>query len=156
MTLTLKDRLLAKRPARVVVPVVVGDLEPEDAARLAEVQVTAATLAASGDEAGARAALAEAADILDAVQVEVEFTALPRADFERVVAAYPSADGADSGIDSASALPVLAALSAVDEDLQDDDWWRESLASWSTGEQLALWAALLRLNTAHLPSRPKG
>ena len=156
MTATLKDRLLAKRPARVVVPVVVGDLSDDDQARLVEAQTAAVEAASKGDEGSVRAALTEAAGIIATVHVEIEFEALPRRDFEQVVAAYPSADADDGGIDSSVGLPILAALCAVDSSLQDDDYWRTVLASWSSGEQLALWAALLRLNTAHVPSRPKG
>lgn len=153
--MSIRDRLATKKPARVVVPVVVDELSPERAAQLAELQMRAVQCASAGDRDGANAAVEAARDLTATVQVDVEFVALPAVDFEAVVASHPSPDGDDSGLDWRSALPVLAALCATDPDLADDGWWRNHLSAWSSGELLTLWGALLRLNTAapaaHLP-----
>lgn len=90
-------------------------------------------------------------------RAQVAFTACDGDEFEKVVAVYPAEDGADGGMDWRAALPVVAALCAEDEELQDDEWWAEQLASpsWTHGERLGLWQELLALNTArpavHVP-----
>ena len=52
---------------------------------------------------------------------------------------------------------MLAGLCAEDESLQDDAVWVELLDSWSHGEKLTLWSALVGVNTVALsPHIPKG
>lgn len=154
--MTLAERLAAKSRRRVVVPV---DVDPsaERDARVAELQARAMASASAG-ETGALDGLVEQVEAIRREgQVDVAFVATDGATFEKIAGAYPSEDGSDSGMDWRAALPVVAALCAEDESLQDDETWRGLLDSWSHGERLTLWSALLRLNTAApAPHLPKG
>lgn len=157
--MSTRERLAAKRRRRVVVSVEVAPMGDDQAARVVAARTALLTLIVGKGEGEqtqdeARAAL-EAAESEN--KAAVAFTALDPADFEKVIAAFPSPDGADGGMDQARALPVLAALCADDEELQDDEWWAEQLTSgaWGYGERLDLWQQLLALNTArpavHVP-----
>lgn len=146
----LAERLARKRARRVVLPVDVEPLSDEQQARAVELLAAAA----AGGE-GAAEAMAEATAIRDSARVDVEFQAMDALVWERIVAAYPAPEGDDGGVDRIAALPVVAAICAVDESLQDDDTWRDLLESWSYGERLLLWGTLLTLNSAspqpHVP-----
>ncbi len=149
---TLRDRLAAKTRRRVVVPVQVADLSEAAAAEVLELQRAALAATESGDPSGLEGLADRIAALRADVTVEVTFTVTPA--FERVLSAYPDGDG---GTDWQAALPMLAGLCAEDESLQDDTVWVELLQSWSHGERLSLWAALLNLNTAApSPHVPKG
>lgn len=145
---SVRERLAAKPRRRVIVPVDVTP-SPAHAERLLDLQRV--VLDGSGDvNQAVEAARVEA-------QVDVALVACTGPEFEAVVQAHPSEGGDDSGMNWRAALPVLAALCAEDPDLQDDVVWRDLLDSWSQGEALTLWAALLRLNTtAPSPHAPKG
>lgn len=144
---TLRERLAAKHRRRIVVPVVVA--QPTEEA------VQAATLALLDTGEDGRSQVVD--DLRATSVVDVGFVAVDGRSFEAVASAHPSSDGADGGMDWGAALPVLAALCAEDESLRDDDAWRGLLESWSHGERLTLWGALLRLNTAaEAPHLPKG
>jgi len=156
---SLRDKLAAKARRRAVVPVEVGQLTDADERRVVALQAQLLLALRDGDEDQAQSLQGDIDALKDSVVVAVHFTALDPTDFEKVTAAYPSEDGADNGLDWHAALPVLAALCADDEDLQDDEWWADQLAAgtWNQGEQLALWQALLHINTtAPSPYIPKG
>lgn len=143
--MTLRDRLATKAKRRAVVVVEVAPATDDQVARAASLRskLVKAVAGNSGDEDDLQT-------LLEAVegenQAQVGFTALDPGDFEKLLATCPAADG---GIDKDKALPVLAALCADDEDLQDDQWWADQLTagSWSYGERAQLWATLLALNT---------
>lgn len=150
--MTLAQRLAAKQPRRVVLPVDVEPLSEEQQARVVELLA----LCAAGGE-GATAAMAEATEIRDSARVDVEFHAMDASTWEKIVAAHPAPEGDDGGVDRIVALPIVAAICAADESLQDDDVWRVLLESWSYGEKLLLWGTLLSLNSASpQPHVPKG
>jgi len=156
---SLRDKLAAKARRRAVVPVEVGQLTDEDERRVVALQAQLLLALRDGDEAQAQALQDDIDATRESVVAQVGFTALDPKDFEKVTAAYPSEDGEDNGLDWHKALPVLAALCADEEDLQDDEWWSEQLeaGTWNQGEQLALWQALLHINTAApSPYIPKG
>lgn len=159
----LRARLEAKHRRTCTVPVQVDDPGPArarvEAARHAYVM---AELAASQDDTkaaardDAQAALAAAQEDEAACYVPVEFAALPDDDMEAIVARHQRPDGE---IDRKAATPVLAAACAVDEDLRDEAWWAQQLATpaWAQGEALDLFRRLLDLNWRTPPeSLPKG
>lgn len=159
---TLKERLASKRRRTDSVPVQVSDPGPAQERfdnadqRLRLLQVIPST------DPEHEARVAEAQNERDAAReelrehfVEVEFVAATPDDAERVLGAHTN----DQGNWSIEALPELAALCAVDEELQDADWWTEQISSgtWSSGEKQALWSRLLTLNVALPPEHlPKG
>ena len=164
MAESLRTRLAAKAPRRIVFPVQVSDpgkateFVAEAEQKLKWLNVTALTVddkakheeairAAEENVADARAALAE--HFLD-----VEFQAGHPADVERILA--DNAD--DKGQWNVKALPALAALSVVDPELQDAEWWQAQFEGlWSLGERDTLWAVLIDLNASAPPtSVPKG
>jgi len=154
---TLRERLAAKQRRRVVVPVSVASPDGDRDERLRTAQTEMLAAAGTGD-AEALAAAQQRIDDIDAEGVEeVAFTAVDFATWEKVSTAHPSKDGTDSGVDWVTALPVVAALCADDESLQDDEAWTALLDGWSHGERLTLWIALHNLNElAPAPFVPKG
>lgn len=156
--MSIREKIAARTRRRVVVPIELGQLPDEEQRRVVELQ--AAMLLAIRD--GEKDRAEELQDDIDALKAqvvaEVQFQALEPGEFEKVTAAYPSAEGEDGGLDWHKALPVLAALCAIDEELQDDAWWAEQLtATFTHGEKLALWQALLHINTSTPnPYIPKG
>jgi hypothetical protein len=153
---SLRDRLAAKQRRRVVVSVEIAPMGDDQATRVTAAQAELlAALTSGGDNVEALREVADAAQAEN--RAEVGFTACGDDIFEKVAARYPAPDGTDGGFDWHTALPVVAALCADDEDLQDDEWWAEQFASgtWGHGEKLGLWQELLALNTvrpaAHVP-----
>ena len=154
---TLRERLTAKQRRRVVVPVVVAPADGDRDERLRTAQAEMLAAASEGDPG----VLVSAQRLIDDIEsegvVEVGFTAVDFDTWEKVSAAHPSKDGSDGGMDWTSALPVVAALCADDESLQDDEAWADLMAGWSHGERLTLWLALHNLNElAPAPYLPKG
>ncbi len=165
MSESLKARLESKAPRRGVSLVQVADPSPAQAALdVASTQLARAELAARAGDAAALAARDEAAAVRQAALadvaacfVEVEFVALPGEQMEALVDRFTTRS--TGKLDVAAITPVLAARCAVDEELQDEAWWRDQLASpsWSQGDQDALRTDLLNLNWATPPdSLPKG
>lgn len=141
---SLKERLAAKKKRRVVLPVTVAEATDEEAARLTLAQAQLLKAISEGKDTADLEAEVEAAK--EANQVDVAFTATDPDTFEKVIANYQGEDG----IDRERALPVVAALCADDPELQDDEWWTAELSSgkWNHGERLALWRALLHINSS--------
>lgn len=113
-----------------------------------------------GDEATTadlEAEMHQAEANLEALYVDVVLQALEPGDFEALVDAHTDADG---GIDRAAFLPEALAASAADESLQDEDWWREQLATprWTDGERSILFATVSALNdpSVRAAAVPKG
>lgn len=144
---TLRERLAQKARRRTVQPVQIAPATPEEV----ELVATLAVAAVAGNDVDAAPLEAMRAERY----VEVGFTALDDEVWEKVAATHPSPEGEDGGLDWRKALPVVAALCCEDESMQDDDAWVEVLASWSHGEKVGLWGALLAINSqapaAHLP-----
>ena len=156
--MSLRDRLAAKQRRRVVVSVEVSVMEPDQAEAIttAQAELLAALTSGKTDVEDLREAVEQAQA---RNRAEVAFTACTPDEFEKVAAAYPAPAGGDGGLDWQAALPVVAALCADDEDLQDDQWWAEQLTSgtWGYGERMGLWQELLSLNTARPAAHiPKG
>jgi hypothetical protein len=79
---------------------------------------------------------------------EIEFAACPPGDFEALQTDFTSDDGGiDSGKLSAN-LPALVVACVVDEELRDEEFWKEQLESgaWSYGERVNLANRLVGLN----------
>lgn len=153
--MNLRDRLASKQRRRVVVSVEIAPMGEDQATRVAAAQTE---LLAALTKGGDTDSLREAVEVAQGEnRADVGFTACADDVFEKVAAAFPAQDGGDGGFDWHTALPVVAALCADDEDLQDDAWWAEQFESgtWGHGEKLALWQELLALNTArpavHVP-----
>ncbi|MHB1063529.1 MAG: hypothetical protein ACYC1Z_03385 [Georgenia sp.] len=143
----LREKLAAKQRRRASYPVQVSD--PAEAnARVAAARLALSAALISGadvDEADREARRAEvtaAQQAAEACFVDVAFTALAPEDFEALMAAHTLPDGS---VDRARFLPALAAACAVEEDLQDEEWWAGQLdratGAWSPGE----WDALYQL-----------
>lgn len=149
---SLLERLQAKRPRRATVNVRLGEPDEATLAEIASLQagLMSARLAQDDTEAsGHEAALAEA----DArSMVGVGFTAANPLAWEAVASQHPSQSGEDGGVDWHAALPLVAAICADDESLNDDEAWRALLATWSYGERLSLWRTLLDINLAAPPA----
>jgi hypothetical protein len=144
--MSLRDRIAAKQRRRAVVPVQVAAATDDQATRATSLRAELVRAVASSNHDDTVRLTDELAAVEGENSVEVGFTALHPSEFEKVLNAFPAPDG---GMDQDKALPVLAALCADDEDLQDDAWWAEQLASgaWSYGERAAIWGALLSINT---------
>lgn len=169
--MSLRERLAAKKRRTVTVPVQVSDPGParvayEQAERqflLLQLTHDAGRDDGSKDRAALKRKLASAKKARDTAKAgylehfeEVEFQAANAPDAERVLGEHLGSDG--EWMES-TALPPLAALCAVDEELRDEPWWTEQLASgsWSSGERGRLWMSLLGINTALPPENlPKG
>lgn len=155
--MNLRDRLASKQRRRVVVSVELTPMGEDQAARVTAAQTELLAALTKGEDSQALRDAVEAAQGEN--RVDVGFTACADDVFEKVAAAYPAQDGKDGGFDWHAALPVVAALCADDEDLQDDEWWAEQFESgtWGHGEKLGLWQELLMLNTARPAAHvPKG
>lgn len=156
---SLREQLAAKRTRHVIVPVQVSDPGPARS-RVSELEkrLTIRQLGKRPEEEilEAETELAEARAELAKHFVDVEFRAIPPADFEALQDAHTTDDGTP---DPLTFPPVLAAACAVDEDLRDEEFWVEQLSSgaWAWGERHALFEALLNLNLEAPPSHvPKG
>ena len=168
--MSLKERLAAKKRRSVIVPVQVSDPGPARVAyETAERQVTLLQLthdASADDGSKDRAALKrkltaskKERDKARAAYLEhfeeIEFVAAAADDAERVLGEHLDKDG---NWDETTACAPLAALCAADEELRDEAWWTEQLASdaWSAGERGSLWTKLLAINVNMPPeSLPK-
>lgn len=150
---SLRSRIEAKARRRVVYPVQVTDPTAAQAA-LDEARRLVLVLTMGRDDPDApdteeitRArALLEAAEAhLATHYAEVTFQALPATDFEALAVAYHDDEG---HLDTTSLGAPLAAACAVDEDLRDEAWWAEQLASdaWNNAEVSVLTTTLLQLN----------
>lgn len=156
---TVKERLEAKRRNRTSVLVQVED--PRAAANALDTAKSRLALAMSEDTASKdftalETAVEETAAAWRACHVEVEFQSLQADEYEAITARCRKGDG---DLDSVAVTPLLAAACAVDEELQDVDWWTAQLASesWSAGERVDLFSALIQVNTPDLfRGLPKG
>jgi hypothetical protein len=148
---TLRERLAAKDRRRTVQPVQLTEPTPEESDLIATLTMLAVT--------EGRELTADELAPLDALRseryVDVGFAAVDSDVWEKIAATHPAAEGEDGGMDWRRALPVVAALCCEDESMQDDEAWLDTLASWSHGEKVGLWGALLSINAqapaAHLP-----
>ncbi|MCP2265574.1 hypothetical protein ACFQHV_00970 [Promicromonospora thailandica] len=169
--MSLKERLAAKQRRTVIVPVQISDPGParevyeqaDRQATLLQLTVDAGDDDGSKDRAALKRRLTNAkkardearADYLEHFE-EVRFLAASPAEVERVLGAHLDADG---NWDESTACGPLAALCAEDEELRDEQWWTEQLASgtWSPGEHGRLWTSLLSINVTMPPEAlPKG
>jgi hypothetical protein len=154
---SLLQQLAAKTRRHVVVPVEVSPATDDQLTRANAVRTELVAAAVKGEETTVVRLQADLEAVEAENQAQVSFTAMSSEDFEKVAAVYPSPEGRDAGMDWRLALPVVAAICADDPDLQDSDVWDKLLESWSHGERLALWGALLRLNVnTPEPYIPKG
>lgn len=164
--MSLRSQLEAKARRSCTVPVQVHDPGParaaveraEAAAQRADVisRLSPDDTAKHKEKTSADRALTKARAALAGCYVQVEFAALPADEWEAIVAAHQRKDGE---IDTAAALPVMAAACAADEDLRDEAWWTDQLARdvWSSGDRHDLYTRLLDLNWSQPPeSVPKG
>lgn len=149
---SLRERLAAKARRRVVVPVQVSDPTQDlGHAEAAKAEYDAARVRAAGAEELARLAHAAAVAVRDVAEhyVSAAFTAMHRADFNALVGTHTRDDGE---VDAEALAPQMLAACADDESLRDADWWREVLASWSSGEWLSLYSAVFAVNGARPPA----
>lgn len=149
--MSLREKLAAKQRRRATYPVQVSD--PGQAAeRVAAARQ--ALVAAEMSPTTTREQRAELEHDLEAAQaahaehfVAVEFLALHPADFEALFAAHLVEDAkGEAVVDATTLLPALAAACAVDEELQDAEWWAGQLdpekGTWTKGERDALYYEL--------------
>jgi len=172
---SLRDRLAAKERRRLVVPIQVSDPSEDNntwmgvmAAR-EKAEYSLSKDSAEDDDEVRRERNAKVLEQLEnqanAAQervrshyVDVELQALSRTDWEAATAKW-TRDDEDGAMDWPAALAPLLAESCVDNDLQDEKWWRDTLAKeeWTEGDTDALRAALLQLNVYAVEARyPKG
>lgn len=146
----VRERLAAKKRRRIEFPVQLSDPGPA-LERLERAQKAIALLNYAGvpddDErrASTQAELEEAIADRDEHFEYLQFQALGPDDFEALAATFRDDEG---DLDTKALLAPLAAASAVDPDLQDEEYWAEQLSSkvWSTGEREQLSAGLLGIN----------
>jgi hypothetical protein len=154
----LRERLAAKARRQLVVPILVSDASTDqhtfNGAMVALQLAQAREDPQPGEVENLTKAVQDAAEAVKAHYVDVHMQALTAADWEAAMAKWTG-----DTVDWAAALPPLLAESCVDEELQDEQWWRERLGdeSWTEGDIDALRRALLLLNvSAADPSVPKG
>ncbi|GAA2242488.1 hypothetical protein GCM10010401_14250 [Rarobacter faecitabidus] len=155
---SIKEQLEAKRrrTASVLIPVEDARREASEMERAKGRLALALAEESQGDTSELEAELEAAVSAWQAKHAEVVFQALGSDVYEGLLAPHYGAGG---DLDPVAATPVLAAACAVDEDLQDIDWWIAQVASdrWSRGERADLFTALLQLNVDGLyRSVPKG
>lgn len=98
------------------------------------------------DKLQAREELAAAQAELDACFHLLRLRAVPRADYEALVAAHPPTDpNSEKPWDKDTLLPALVAACAVDSELTEEEWAAE-LDSWSAGEQASLFKLAVNVN----------
>jgi hypothetical protein len=148
---SLRERLESKTRRRTVQPVQLATATQAEVDLVSDLTVLVVEQGRepTPDELAPLVALREAR------HVDVGFAALDSDVWEKVAATHPAPEGEDRGLDWRKALPVVAALCCEDESMQDDEAWAQVLATWSHGEKVALWGALLSINAeapqAHLP-----
>ena len=160
--MSLREKLAAKQRRHVTVPVQVSDPGPATERVAAARQALAA---AQMSPTTTRAELAERQRAVDAAIaeyaehfVDVDFLALQPKDFEALFSAHlVENDKGEAVTDRATFLPALAAACAVDEDLQDEEWWAEQLdpaeSTWTPGERDSLYYQLLTELHYSVPGR---
>ena len=161
---SLRERLAAKERRRLVVPIQISDSSEEERTWMGAVAAHQHQFE-KGAEANAdllsqlEKQVDAANDRFRAHYADVTLQALSRADWEAATAKWQTEDGEPGQMDWAAALAPLLAESCVDEDLQDEQWWRDTLTqpNWTEGDVDSLRAALLQLNVYALEARyPKG
>jgi hypothetical protein len=150
---TARERLAAKKRRTATVSVALEDAT----------EAVAAANEARGNLAMARInerdeteleVLQQRVDAAEAAVAElherITFAACAPSVFEALRTDFTGAKGEIDPAKLAENLPPLLAACAVDEDLQDEEFWREQLASgsWSSGEQVHLANTVLGLNIA--------
>lgn len=160
---TLREQLAAKARRRIVFHVEMTD--PGEDRRLVEqaeqkVMLNAAVGKDGPEREKFEADLKAAQQKLAEHYLQISFQAATPADYEALSAAHFKGK-TDDDIDTAVVLPALAAICAVDEELQDEVWWLETLSpatsTWSAGERSDLYNRLVELNLASPDVRiPKG
>lgn len=153
----LRERLEAKDRRKLTQPIQVSD-STEDQQTWMGVAAALQLAQSKPDEERDDAAITNLLKQLDDAHtrvrshyVDITLQSMPRDDWN---AAMHEWDDEDS-IRWPEALAPLLAASCVDEELQDEEWWKEQLArdTWSEGDTSALKAALLRLNVDALDAR---
>lgn len=134
--MSLRQRLAHKQRRRAAWLVQVTDPDQAQArVAAARAQLDAArAMSLDPDALDALAGEVAQAEVeLAATTETVEFQALAPDEFEALLAAHSDTTG---DVDSTAMRAALAAACAVDEDLRDEQWWTEQLASgrWSKGE----------------------
>lgn len=156
---SLRDRLDRKGPRKITIPILVDDHVAAAAVlQAATVAADAAAFNPAVDEVE-RERLEHERDLAEQAYrdcwAEVEFRGHP-AEVEALVVEHTLEDAGDGepGVDRAAVLPKLAALCAVDIELQDEAWWADQLASdaWTDAERDHLWAMLFAHLHYSLPS----
>jgi hypothetical protein len=154
---TLRDKLAAKTRRRLVVPIQVTD-PTEDQQAWMGVMAAIEVERRKGDDADAEM-LANLNEQADAAAerakdhfAEIELQSLPQRDWEAACAEWADDDGQ---VDWAKALAPLLEASCVDEDLQDAEYWRDTMSreDWTEGDTDSLRAALLKLNVYAVDAR---
>lgn len=162
MALSVKERLAAKAARRSTLDIATDDPSDAYAAyQRAEVALgtagvnpqTGETREVSDEDLKRLVELRDAAKAdYDAMFIAVSVKALPADEWEALLDAH-QLDGdrdpeVEDVVDWAELLPLLLAASCEDEDLQDPDWWAETLSGpgWSKGQKLELQTRLTRLN----------
>lgn len=168
MALSVKERLAAKAARRSTLDIATEDPNVAyEAWQRAEIALGAAGIDPQTreprdvpeDEAKR---LAKARDEAEAAYhelfISVQVKALPADEWEALLEAH-QLDGdrdpeVEEVLDWETMLPLLMAASCEDEELQDADWWAETLAGpgWSTGQKLDLRTRLTKLNV-EVPQR---
>lgn len=148
----LRDRLARKARRRVTVSVALSDAT-ETVARANRLERELLMAEARGDQdararvteelAGVRAELAE-------FYADVEFIACSPGDFEALQTDFTGKDGEVDPAKLTANLPALIVACVQEEDLRDEEFWREQLdsGSWSYGERVNLANRLIGLNVA--------
>lgn len=165
--MSLRERLEAKEKVRrqLAVPILVSD-PTQDQVDLNTLAIALQAAQNRDDEGAVKQLLPQVQAQAEKVQAHWEsvlLQSLPKDVWRAVNAAWQTTEVTEDGpqvvTDWDEALPPLLAESCVDEDLQDEAWWKVELAKpgWSEGDVNALKLALLRLNVEAVdPQVPKG
>lgn len=162
MALSVKERLAAKAARRSTLDIATDDpSEAYEAYQRAEIALgtagmdpkTGESREVSDEDAARLVAERDAAqEAYNELFISVSVKALPADEWEALLEAH-QLDGdrdpeVDDIVDWPALLPMLLAASCEDEDLQDPDWWAETLTGpgWSKGQKLELQSRLTRLN----------
>lgn len=148
----LRERLARKARRRTTISVALSDAA-EVVARANKVERDQLMALARNDSEAAsqlEADLAELRTELAGHYADVEFIACTPGDFEALQTDFTGSDGGvDPGKLTAN-LPALITACVAEEDLRDEEFWREQLdsGSWSYGERVNLANRLISLNVA--------
>ncbi len=154
---SLKEKLEAKQRRRLVQPIPITDSSQDNQLWMGVLAALQLEQQKEGEErsdarlASLQKQLDDAWERVRSHYADVEMQSMPRDEWNAAMLEWQG----EEGINWPAALAPLLAASCVDEDLQDESWWRAQLEqdTWSEGDTNSLRMAVLTLNVDGMDAR---